>query len=90
MKRLSPIFKSGVIQVQKINSMHDYIWAVNKVKLSRAFSQLSDEKKLNASVVIDEESIKARYIKLAGLVRESGSSAPEPKSKPKSKKEAAE
>ena len=43
-------------------------WAVNNVKLQRAEEQLINEKKLDASVVIDEDSIKARYAKLGGLI----------------------
>ena len=48
--------------------MIDYIWAHNKIKLQRAFKQLEDEKKVNSSLEINEETVKARYIKLLGLV----------------------
>lgn len=47
-----------------------YTWAVNKTKVAQAKKALEDAKKINPAIVVDEESIKAEYIKRAGLIDE--------------------
>jgi len=46
-----------------------YPWAVNPVKLIEAITDLENAKKLDPSVVINEDTIKARYIVRKGLVK---------------------
>lgn len=48
----------------------DYSWALNKTKLAQSKHYLAEQKKINPSLVIDEASIKAEYIRRAGLVDE--------------------
>lgn len=51
--------------------MHtNYNWAVNKMKLAASVKHLTDAKKLNPTIVIDEETVKAEYIRRAGLIDE--------------------
>ena len=50
--------------------MYDYDWAFNKLKLNQSVSALMERKKADPSVVIDEKSIKAEYIRRAGKVLE--------------------
>lgn len=45
-----------------------YRWAANPIKLGEAITDLEQAKKLDPSVVIDEETIKARYIVRKGIV----------------------
>jgi len=47
-----------------------YAWAFNKVKLSQAIQALNKRKELDPRVEINEETIKAEYIRRAGLVVE--------------------
>ena len=49
---------------------NQYTWALNKTKLSQSISFLKEAKKLNPTIVIDEEAIRAEYIKRAGLIDE--------------------
>lgn len=48
----------------------NYEFAVNKSKLQTAITQLNDEKLRDISVEINEETVKARYIKLGGLLQD--------------------
>jgi len=48
--------------------IQDFNWAHNKIKLQRAIVALQIAKATNPSIEINEETIKAQYIKLAGLV----------------------
>lgn len=50
--------------------MSNYLWAVNQLKLNQAEEGLKNAKKLNASIVIDEQSIKDAYVKRGGLLVE--------------------
>lgn len=51
--------------------MHNYSWAQNKLKLQRAINDVTAQSKLLGSEVkVNEESIKARYEQLGGLVLE--------------------
>ncbi len=50
--------------------MSNYPWAGNLIKLQQAEESLKHAKKLNASVVIDEQSIKDAYVKRGGLLIE--------------------
>lgn len=63
--------------------MTDYSWAINKLKLARAIAFLAEEKKINPATVINEDSIKARYIKMAGLVGENSVVSPAEPAEPK-------
>ncbi len=45
-------------------------WALNKWKFLTAVTQLEDEKLRDPKVEITEETVKERYIKLAGLLAE--------------------
>lgn len=46
----------------------DFSWAQNKTKLEQSVSALQNAKKVDAKVEINEETVKAEYIKRAGLV----------------------
>ncbi len=45
-------------------------WAANPLKLAASERALVARKQIDPSVIVDEESIKAEYIKRAGLVLE--------------------
>lgn len=45
-------------------------WAVNAVKLNRAIADVTAEAKLDTSVKVTEDTVKARYIELGGAVQE--------------------
>ncbi len=51
-----------------MENKHD--WAVNKQKLAVAIKFLHDQKKANPALVIDDEAIKAEYVKRGGLLSE--------------------
>lgn len=66
---------------------NNYDWAVNRNKLSRAITDVK-----TAGEVVNNETVKARYIKLGGLVKEVVSDSPvaatvAPKPEPKAKPE---
>jgi hypothetical protein len=48
--------------------MKDFAWALNKVKLELSIKDLNTAKVLNPALEINEETIKAQYVKRAGLV----------------------
>lgn len=48
--------------------MTTYPWASNSMKLQFAEKDLIEAKKLNPTLVINEDSIKAAYIKCGGLI----------------------
>lgn len=48
------------------NKVNDYSFAVNKLKLQRAIGELAAEGKKNPT----QEEVKARYVKLLGLLAE--------------------
>lgn len=45
-------------------------WAINKVKLQNSYDGLVAAKKLDDSIEITEEAIKAEYVKRAGELRD--------------------
>lgn len=47
-----------------------YPWAVNEAKAHRACADMKEKAKIDSSIVVDDTSIKARYIALGGLIRE--------------------
>ena len=66
-----------------------YAWAVNPAKLNTAILHVTEKSKVDSSVKVDEETVKAEYVKLLGLVRETGDSEDvdeEETPKPKAKK----
>lgn len=50
--------------------MLKFSWAYNSIKLHQAEMALTERKKLNPALVIDEAAIKEEYIKRAGLLTE--------------------
>lgn len=50
--------------------MYEYKWAVNRDKLAQAVAWAKAQAKVNAEFVVNEASIKARYVKLAGKLNE--------------------
>lgn len=48
--------------------MSNYEWAANPIKLQIAVKFLADKKKIDPSTTVDEETVKAEYIRRAGLV----------------------
>jgi hypothetical protein len=48
--------------------MSNYPWAANQLKLNQAEEYLKNAKKLNSTIVIDEQSIKDAYVKRGGLL----------------------
>jgi len=48
--------------------MHQYDWAVNKLKLFQAVSTLEAKKKLDSRVVVSEQTIKEEYVIRGGLL----------------------
>lgn len=48
--------------------MHQYEWAANQMKLAAAVRHLQERSKIDPKIEINEESIKAEYIRRAGLV----------------------
>lgn len=52
---------------------NNYSWAVNPAKLKTAIEHVTTQSKIDPSIKIDEETVKAEYVKLKGLVRETDS-----------------
>lgn len=52
------------------NTKSKYPWAQNHIKEQLATTDLKNKQKLDPTIVIDEETIKAQYIKRGGLVLE--------------------
>lgn len=46
----------------------DYAWAKNKIKLQLAIDLVKSATKLDSSISFDEETIKAKYVSMAGKV----------------------
>lgn len=68
---------------QELLNNADY--AVNRAKLEVAYNALVDAKKLDPKVEINDETLRAEYVKRAGLVREKdgGQEAPKKRSSKK-------
>lgn len=45
-------------------------WAVNPSKANRALADVTASAKLDSSVVVNEDAVKARYVELGGLLQE--------------------
>lgn len=56
--------------------MHNYEWAANKIKLAQAVSALKEAQAFDSNIKLDEETIKAEYVKRAGLLVGEGESTP--------------
>ena len=67
-KELGSVDVAQHVKNVKITANMDFPWAYNKLKLKQAYAKLVEEQKLDKSVVINEESMKAMYISLAGLL----------------------
>lgn len=48
--------------------MQEYTWAANKIKVAQAINALKEANELGHKIEINEESIKAEYIKRGGLL----------------------
>lgn len=53
-----------------ITAQTDFNWAYNKIKLKQSYAAVVEAKKLDPSVVIDEQAIRDMYISKAGLLAE--------------------
>lgn len=60
-----------------------YPWAANHLKLHEAITDLENARKLDSSIVIDEESIKDRYLVRKGALAEGTFDIPTDEDKPK-------
>lgn len=65
---------------------HDYPWALNKVKLQQSVSNLTNKKKLNPAVEVNENTIMEEYKARAGKMGPVEKKAEEKKEEKKSDK----
>lgn len=49
---------------------NQYDWAVNNVKLQQSIRAVSERARLDSTVKVDEDTVKAEYVKRAGLLKD--------------------